>query len=194
MRSFICMWFLFLFPGIQSSVAQDGLINTQSGQEGVILLAQQAENTKHTQFLHRQTINENEVQENNTLSALVSYLPLAESSLPHVDLSALSGIPQGYEIDSIIMQNAKARARELEGRNFVELIFMEQNLRTFTQWRRPHTITHKSMRVAHIYREQGKVIMGYYDMQVRGNGTSPHDYSFLVPMSGSNTKVLQVRE
>ncbi len=91
-------------------------------------------------------------------------------------------IPEGYEIDPIIMKNAKAKCIELDGENFVELIFLEQDLKQI-------------MKVAYIYKENNQYILANYEMHISGDGSSPDHFRFLTPLSngGANKHIIDYK-
>ncbi len=167
-------------------------INTQNTKGyTAFTLAVHGENADIVQLLLKNNANKELLPPSETLRSLAATNKHRNGVLEILGESTAADLPKHYEIDPTIMQNAKAKGREIHGENFVDMIFLEPRLRVFKASKWPHKVTHHSMRVGLIYKENGQVIMGIYDLQVFGNGSSLKNYRFHIPMNlGTNNKTV----
>ncbi len=154
-------------------------------------LAVRGENADIVQLLLKNNANKELLPPSETLRSLAATNKHRNSVLETLGESTAADLPKHYEIDPTIMKNAKAKGHEIHGEKFVDVIFLEPRLRVFKASKWPHKVTHHSMRIGLIYKENGQIIMGTYDLQVFGNGASLKNYRFQIPMNlGTNNKTV----
>ncbi len=124
-----------------------------------------------------------------TLAEVVANNPRKNQILTILGSLAKVPMPKGYSINPTIMKNAKAKAKEFSGDKFVDIVFLEPSLRPFKSTKWPHPITHYSMKVGYITKDNGKYIMTTTNVQVYNNGDRVEDIRFQSSMSGGAEKV-----
>ncbi len=92
-------------------------------------------------------------------------------------------MPRHYKIDATIMKHAKNVAKGFMGDSFVDVLFLESDLRPFKSTKWPHPITHYSMEVGLIAKSGKDYTMRKTDMQVYNGGANQSDIRFQSSMN-----------
>ncbi len=94
-------------------------------------------------------------------------------------------VPKGYDTDYTIMNNAKAKAKNMKGDAFIDILFLDSMFKAVKEEEPPYNTAYRTMKVAVIYSEDSKQVMETYDIQVHKQGSSLKDFVFVTPVNGN---------
>ncbi len=85
-------------------------------------------------------------------------------------------MPEHFKIDAKYMNQAKAVAKDWKKDAYVDVLFLEPELRALRASKWPHKVTHRTMKIGVISKKNGKHFFERRNLQVFGSGAAKNQY------------------